>query len=174
MRKLSPIILGGLAAGILDILYAFVVYGPLSYKLSPVDVLHSVAAGWIGRDASNAGGDATAVLGLATHFFIATMFAAVFVELASRAPALAARPVTWGVIYGLALYVVMNYVVVPLSAAHASQHVPTDVADAMSRLQVAFSALRPKDPWMLAGTIWTHTAFVGIPIALITRRFARP
>lgn len=171
MKKFSPIILGGLAAGILDILYAFVVYGPLSFKLSPVDVLHSVAAGWIGRDAANAGGDSTALLGLATHFMIATFFAAAFVEAASRVPSLTARPVKWGVIYGLGLYVLMNYVVVPLSAAHASQHFAVDLDDAASRLQAAFSALRPKDPWLLAGTILTHTAFVGVPIALITRRF---
>lgn len=172
MKKLVPILLGGLAAGVLDILYAFVVYGPLSYKMSPVDVLHSVAAGWMGRDAANAGGEATALIGLATHFFIATMFAAVFVSTAVRMPSIAARPVVSGTVYGLGLYVLMNYVVVPLSAAHASQHFPTDIADATARLQVAFSALRPKDPLMLAGTIWTHTVFVGIPIAAITKRFS--
>ncbi|MEQ1755817.1 MAG: hypothetical protein ABL973_16975 [Micropepsaceae bacterium] len=173
MKKFSPIILGGLAAGILDIVYAFVVYGPLSLKMSPVDVLHSVAAGWIGREAANAGGDGTALLGLATHFMIATLFAATFVEAANRFPALTARPVQWGVIYGLGLYVLMNYVVVPLSAAHASQHFAADLNEVASRLQAAFSAPRPKDPLMLAGTVFTHTIFVGVPIALITRRFAR-
>jgi hypothetical protein len=65
----------------------------------------------------------------------------------------------------------MNYIVVPLSAAHASQHFAANVADCVERLQTAFSALRPKDPLQLLGTILTHTAFVGIPIALVARRY---
>ena len=60
MRILWGILLGGLIAGALDIVYAFVVYGPLSYGVSPRAVLQSVAAGWIGRDASRAGGWSTA------------------------------------------------------------------------------------------------------------------
>ena len=144
--------IGGAAAGVLDILYAFVVYGPLSYGLTPVQVLQSVAAGWIGRDASRDGGLATAALGLATHF-----------------KTLTAEPIVSGLLYGLILYVVMNYVVVPLSAAGANGHFAASFAEATERLQTAFSAFRPKDPWQLAGTVFTHTVFVGVPIALAAR-----
>ncbi len=163
------ILIGGAAAGVLDILYAFVVYGPLSYGLTPVQVLQSVAAGWIGRDASRDGGLATAALGLATHFMIATIMAAVFVIVATRVKTLTAEPIVSGLLYGLVLYVMMNYVVVPLSAAGANGHFATSLADATERLQTAFSALRPKDPWQLAGTVFTHTVFVGVPIALAAR-----
>ena len=163
------ILIGGAAAGVLDILYAFIVYGPLSYGLTPVQVLQSVAAGWIGRDASRAGGLATAALGLATHFMIATIMAAVFVAAAMRIKALTAEPIVAGLLYGLILYVAMNYVVVPLSAAHASGQFAASLADAAERLQTAFSAFRPKDPWQLGGTVFTHTVFVGVPIALSAR-----
>ncbi len=165
------ILAGGTIAGVLDIAYAFVVYGPLSYGLTPVQVLQSVAAGWIGREASRAGGLSTAALGLATHFLIAAIMAAVFVFAASRIKALTAEPIVSGLLYGLLLYVAMNYVVVPLSAAGANGHFAASFAEAAERLQTAFSALRPKDPWQLAGTIFTHAVFVGLPIALAARYF---
>lgn len=165
------ILVGALAAGVLDICYAFVVYGPLSYGLTPVQVLQSVAAGWFGRDAARAGGINTAAIGLATHFMIATVMAAVFVAAAMRFKALTAEAVVAGLLYGLVLYVVMNYVVVPLSAAHGSGHFAASVSEALDRLREAFSAFRPKDPWQLAGTIFTHTVFVGVPIALAAKRF---
>lgn len=173
MRLLIAILLGGLSAGLLDIVYAFVVYGPLSYGLTPEQVLQSVAAGWIGRDASRAGGVETAALGLGTHFLIATIMAAVFVFAASRASALTARPILWGFVYGLGLYVTMNYVVVPLSAA-ATGEFPAGADDIAERLGTSFSMLRPRFdpayPWMIPGTIFTHTILVGVPIALIARR----
>ena len=173
-RILSAILLGGLVAGALDIIYAFIVYGPLSYGLTPERVLQSVAAGWIGRDASRAGGMETALLGLGTHFMIATVMAAVYVLAAPNVRALTKRPLLWGFAYGLVLYVAMNYVVGPLSAAGAAGHFPADIAEALERLQTSFSKVRPAYdpdyPWMLPGTIFTHTVLVGMPIALIAKR----
>lgn len=172
MRKLNAVLLGGFVAGVLDIIYAFVVYGPLSYQLSPMQVLQSVAAGWIGRDASSAGGWDTALLGLGTHFLLATIFAAVFVLAAARLPMLMRNATFWGLLYGFGLYLVMTYVVVPLSAANQVQHFAVDLNDVVARLQESFTTVRPKDPWQLLGTILTHTVLVGVPIALINRRFA--
>ncbi|NWH07983.1 MAG: hypothetical protein HXY22_04930 [Alphaproteobacteria bacterium] len=172
MRLVWAILLGGLAAGVLDILYAFAAYGPLSYGLSPQQVLHSVAAGWIGREAARAGGIDTAMLGLATHFLIATIFAAIYVLAATRLPALTRGALLWGFLNGLILYGAMNYVVVPLSAA-AAGHFATG-SEIVPRLQVSLSQVRGGSddfPWLLWGTIFTHTVFVGMPIALITRRF---
>ncbi|MGQ0531685.1 MAG: hypothetical protein ACT4OF_03215 [Caulobacteraceae bacterium] len=176
MRILWGILLGGLIAGALDIVYAFVVYGPLSYGASPERVLQSVAAGWIGREASQAGGWNTALLGLGAHFLIATLMAAIYVLAAQSFKALTKSPILWGFIYGLVLYVAMNYVVVPLSAAGANEHFAANFGEAMARLQEAFSAIRPRYdadyPWMIPGTIFTHTVLVGIPIALVAKRFA--
>jgi uncharacterized membrane protein YagU involved in acid resistance len=173
MKIVWAILLGGLAAGALDILYAFVVYGPLSYGISPERILQSVAAGWIGREASRAGGMETAMLGLASHFMLATIMAAVYVLLATRVSALMKQALLWGFVYGLILYVAMNYVVVPLSAA-ATGHFAT-AAEIGPRLQEAFSEVRGGGgddyPWMLWGTIFTHTVLVGLPISLIAKRF---
>lgn len=176
MRILSAILIGGLIAGAFDIIYAFIVYGPLSYGISPERVLQSVAAGWIGREESRAGGLNTAALGLATHFFLATMMAAVYVLAAQSVKALTKNVLLFGFVYGLILYVAMNYVVVPLSAAGANGHFAASLAEASSRLQESFSEIRGGGggdyPWMLWGTIFTHTVLVGIPIAWAARKFA--
>lgn len=173
-NALIATLLGGLVAGALDITYAFIVYGPLTYGLTPLEVFQSVAGGWIGRDAARAGGLDTALLGAATHFGIAIVMAGVFVFFASRISALTKSPLLWGFLYGLVLYVAMNYVVGPLSAAGAAGHFPVDFNEVVSRLQKSFSEWRPKDShwWMLPATIFTHTVLVGIPIALIAKRFA--
>ncbi len=173
MKIVWAILLGGLAAGALDILYAFIVYGPLSYGITPQQVLQSVAAGWIGREASRAGGMEAAFLGLGTHFMIATLMAAIYVLVALRIAALTRQAVLSGLLYGLSLYVAMNYVVVPLSAAATGAFAtPSEIAP---RLQESFNEVRggggEQYPWMLAGTIFTHTVLVGLPIALIAKRF---
>lgn len=173
MSTKSAIIKGGLAGGTLDILYAFIVYGPLTYGLSPTQVLQSVAAGWIGREASSAGGAPTALLGAVTHFSIATAMAAIFVIAARRCHALIERPVLWGLVYGFILYIGMNYIVVPLSAA-ATGHFPNDAGEFASRLAESFSAIKPAgNVPLLIGTILTHTVLVGVPIALIARKEMR-
>ncbi|MBL8532130.1 MAG: hypothetical protein JNK94_10380 [Hyphomonadaceae bacterium] len=172
-RLIAATLLGGLAAGSLDILYAFAAYGPLSYGLTPEQVLHSVAAGLVGREAARAGGIGAAALGLGLHFLIATLMAAVFVLAAARLRWLTSHAVLWGLIYGFVLYVAMNYVVVPLSAAGANGHFAASIAEASARLGEAFSAIRPRQdprfPWMLVATIGTHTLLVGVPIALIAK-----
>jgi uncharacterized membrane protein YagU involved in acid resistance len=172
MKFLTTVLVGGMLAGALDIGYAFVAYGPLSYGMSPVEVLHSVASGWLGRDAANAGGTATALLGLVTHFSIAMIMAAVFVWFTTRLPALTRNAVMWGVIYGFGLYLVMSYVVVPLSAAHKSQHFAASAAEIIERLQASFSSIRPADRWQLLGTLFTHMFFVGLTISLVSKRRA--
>ena len=173
---LKAVLLGGLAAGALDIVYAFVVYGPLSYAISPVQVLQSVAAGWIGREAAQAGGASTATLGAVTHFGIATVMAWVYVAAAGRVSALLRSPILWGLVYGLILYVAMNYVVAPLSSAGANGYFAASLGQVAERLSESFSMVRPRYdaayPWMIPGTIFTHTVLVGLPIALIAKRFA--
>lgn len=174
MRILWGILLGGFAAGALDIIYAFIVYGPLSYGLTPERVLQSVAAGWIGREASRAGGMETAALGAGSHFLIATLMAAVYVLAAQSFRALTKNAIVWGLVYGALLYVAMNYVVVPLSAA-ATGEFASSLSNALSRLQTSFSEIRggaDAYPWMLWGTVLTHTVLVGVPIALIAKSFA--
>ncbi len=63
-----------------------------------------------------AGGVATGLLGFVLHFAMALIMAAVYYVAATRIPLLVKRAVWCGPIYGLGLYLTMNYIVLPLSA----------------------------------------------------------
>ena len=113
-RDLASAALGGSVAGLLDAIYATVLWGVILGS-NPAAVWQSVASGLLGK-AAFSGGASTATLGLALHFFIAFVMALVYVRAARRLPVLTARPLWMGFLYGFVLYVVMNFVVVPLSA----------------------------------------------------------
>jgi hypothetical protein len=103
-----------LLVGTLDITYAI----GFSYFRSgtpPARLLQSVAAGAFGRDAAFSGGVWTAAAGLAFHFFIAFTITAIFFAAASLLPWLVRRPAIIGPVYGIGVYLVMNFVVIPLS-----------------------------------------------------------
>ena len=140
------VVAGGLVAGTGDIAYACAFWA-LKRGVSPQRILQRVASGWLGA-ASFTGGWASAALGLATHYVIATAMAAAYYLAARRWPALWERAVPCGAAYGLVLYGVMNYVVVPLSAA----------------------APGSKDPLWVALSIVVHMLVIGLPIALFARR----
>jgi uncharacterized membrane protein YagU involved in acid resistance len=143
----SPVLAGGLLAGALDILYACL-YWALKAGVPPTRIFQSVAAGVLG-EASFRGGSASAALGLFLHFFIACCMALAYYLAARRWPVLVRRPVTLGVAYGLLLYVIMNYVVVPLSAAPGSG---------------------ARDATWIALTVAAHAFLVGLPIAWFASR----
>lgn len=149
MKKRSPVayvVAGGVIAGALDILYAWL-FWKLKAGVAMERILQSVAAGLLGAD-SFTGGLATAALGLALHFLIATSMSAAYYVAARRWPVLVERAVPFGLAYGLVLYCVMNFVVVPLSAA----------------------APGSRNPLWIGLTIAVHAVFIGLPIALAARR----
>ncbi|HXR62094.1 MAG TPA: hypothetical protein VN720_00955 [Rudaea sp.] len=116
-RAWRTVLLAGCTAATIDIVFAFVFFG-WTLGITPVRVLQSVATGWYGR-ASLEGGFATAAVGLVSHYFI-LIVAAWFYYLASRRlPLLNRSPLASGVAFGLALYVAMTFVIVPLSATPA-------------------------------------------------------
>lgn len=139
--------MGGTVAGGLDIVYAFAVHGMLG--VSPAIILQVIASGLLGAAALKGGG-ATAALGLTLHFAMTIAMAAIYVAASRRLPMLTGQPVRWGIAYGLGCYGVMNYIVVPLSAA--------------------VGAAAPSLPILLGG-LAIHALGVGLPIALIARRF---
>jgi hypothetical protein len=150
-RKASRAIFwGGLVAGTLDITAACV-YSWVRAKVSPVRVLQSVASGLLGPD-SYGGGAKTAVLGLAFHFLIATTATALFYLASRKLRFMIERPVTWGLVYGVLVYLFMNFVVLPLSALPMRTAPPLS-SRVINCLIIMFC--------------------VGLPIALIVRRFSK-
>lgn len=141
-----PIILGTLVAGTLDILAAITRTWAVTGR-GPTRVLHSVASGPLGESAY-AGGMATAIVGLAVHFAIMLAMVAVFVVAARRLAFLLERPLLWGAIYGVGLYLVMYCVVLPLRFGRF-----------------------PSDPEAIAWTLAFHVILTGMPIAWIAARY---
>src|SRR6267154_1156014 len=147
-NTLLAILWGGLLCGVLDITAALVVYVYMGAK--PVRLLQGIAGGLLGPR-TYTGGIATALLGLLCHFVIAFSAAAVFVSASRLAPFLVRHAVLSGVLYGIAVYFFMRRVVVPLSAA--------------ARFPFSFK--------MMVIGIVIHIFCVGLPIALVARRFGR-
>jgi hypothetical protein len=110
---LPTAVVTALVAGTFDITYA-IVFSYLRSGIAPSRILQSVASDALGRDAYN-GGAATAAIGLGFHFLIAFIITVVFFTVAARQRALVGRPLLVGSIYGLVVYLVMNFVVIPLS-----------------------------------------------------------
>ena len=108
------VLAGGFVAGVLDIVYAFVSAG-MSGR-TPVRVLQAVASGWLGR-AAFTGGVPAAMLGLASHMGISIAAAAIFGLAFRGTPWMRARWIASGVAFGVLVYLFMNFVVIPLSAA---------------------------------------------------------
>jgi uncharacterized membrane protein YagU involved in acid resistance len=103
-----------LIVGTLDITYA-ILFSYFRSGTPPARLLQSVAAGWFGRDAAFAGGATTAAAGLGFHFLIAFTITAIFFVAARRLPPLVRQPFITGPLYGIGVYIVMNWVVIPLS-----------------------------------------------------------
>lgn len=135
---------GTLIVGTADILDAFIFFGLRGTR--PVRILQGIASGLLGRD-SFSGGAATAALGAVLHYFIAFAIVWVFLAASRRLPDLARRPWLYGPLYGLVVYAVMNYVVIPLSLV----------------------TVRPKPLAVLANGLLIHMLGVGLPTALIAR-----
>jgi uncharacterized membrane protein YagU involved in acid resistance len=146
MSSVRSVALGGVLAGVLDLTAAFVQSGLRA--ATPLRVLQSIAAGWLGRAAFQSGWK-SAALGFLTHFLIATGAAVVYCVAAAYVAALSRRFVSWGAIYGIVVYLFMYAVVLPLSAIH------------FNFLAQPFSAM---------GTaMLIHVTCVGLPIAFACR-----
>jgi len=147
-RPVIGLLVGGLIAGTLDILYAVVMW--LSRGRSPEWVLQSVATGWLGSAAFD-GGAAAATLGLVSHYGISICAAAVFYLASRRVAFLRERAVLSGLVFGVCVYLVMNFVVMPLSSA------PFKIKYTASVLAQGFAS---------------HAVLFGVPIALAVRYFS--
>jgi hypothetical protein len=146
-RAFDTILCGGILAGTLDALDGVVAFG--FRGMNPIQVLQYIASGLLGI-ASFQGGLKTAGLGALLHYFIAFVVAGVYYTASLMLSALHKQPVKWGLTYGAAVYLFMNYVVLPLSAVPKS----------------SFSL-----PLFLNGVIG-HGVFVGLAIAWYAHRSA--
>ncbi|MBA3897414.1 MAG: hypothetical protein H0X36_09855 [Sphingomonadaceae bacterium] len=115
---------------------------------SPVVMFQSIAAGVLGK-AAFTGGIGAAALGVLFHVLISVIAATAFVFAASRWKLLTDRPVVSGLCLGVVAYLVMTFIVVPLSL-------------------IGFRL--PKSPALFLVSFAIHLVAFGLPIAWIASK----
>lgn len=138
-----PILIGGLIAGSLDLTAAFITFG--------WGVPRVIAAGLLGRQALP-GSTGTWILGVFLHYFIAYSAATVYCLASWRLEFLKPHFLVCGMFYGIAVFLVMNLIVLPLSGLHAAG---------------------PYQLRALIQGILVHMFLIGVPIAFCLRQFSR-
>jgi hypothetical protein len=133
---------GGLVAGAIDLTVAYISFG--------VGVPRAIAGGLLGRSAFQ-GGPGVYALGVFLHFFIAVSAAAVFYAASRVLVFMRRNSIVSGLFFGMGLYLVMNLIVLPLSALHVTH--PIALHDMIQGLLV-------------------HMILIGLPISFSIRRFA--
>ena len=144
-RAFHAIFAAGSLCGVLDITAAFVT-AYVTRGMKPGRLLQGIASGLLGAKAFN-GGWESAALGLACHFFIAFAAATVFYIASRQLTLMTRRPIFSGVLYGIAVYTVMYWIVVPF----------------------VFGP-RPFNWNVTVVAIVTHIVCVGTPISLVVHR----
>ena len=138
---LRPILWATLVAGALDILAAFVMAGAVA------PVLRTVASGPLGD--SLADGPLGAPLGLLVHFSIMAAMVGTYFLVAAQLPMLNRMWVVVGVLYGVVLWVVMYWIVMPLRWDGYTT---------------------PSEAPAIARQLFAHCVLVGLPIAWFAAR----
>ena len=141
------IVIAGLVVGVLDISSAFVIWW--ARGVGARRGLQGIAAGLLGSHAVD-GGLLTAGLGLALHFFVAFVVVTVFYLASRKLRFLTMHPVVSGVLYGIAVYIVMYWFVLPAT----------------------FPTFRHR-LWNELLAVAIHISLIGLPCALIVSRCSR-
>ena len=140
---LLAILIGGLAAGAFDLTSAFITYG--------WGVPRAIASGLLGAR-SFQGGVASWILGVFLHFVIALAAATVYCLASRKLDFLKDHFFVCGLFYGIAVFLVMNLVVLPLSA------LPFKVGPFTVRA-------------LIQGLL-VHMFLIGLPISFSLRKFS--
>ncbi len=135
---------GGLIAGTLDIGETLVVFGAKSPLV--------IAAGVLGAQNASRGGAAIYILGVLLHYLIVLSAAATYFAASRRLRFLIEYRLICGLFFGVAIDIVMRFIVLPLSAMHAMG--PYQYHDLVLGLVV-------------------HMVLVGLPISFSVQWFGR-
>ena len=144
---LRSIVFGGMFIFIIQLIHSWIV--PSLIQKNPyIVVLQYIASGILGNAAFE-GGIATALLGVLIHLFISFIIAGVFILSADRIPLLRRYAIPGALLYGFGAFIVMNLIVLPLSAAP-----PLPV---------------PTMPQLIEAVI-EHILAIGLPLGILVRR----
>lgn len=112
--RIRTLLVATFAIGTLDLLFAWGFWA--TRGVTAVDLLQSIARGWYGN-ASREMGATSALVGATSHYAIMFAFVLAYAVAARRNARLRRHPWRFGIAYGAFLYLLMNFIVLPLSAA---------------------------------------------------------
>ena len=116
MRIVWAILVGGLSAGLMDFCAAMTIN-----RLPMLTIGRAVATGLYGKSAFKMG-DGVGWQGVGLHFAMSLIIAAIYVLAAERLTFMRAHTLVWGLLYGVGIFVVMSWVVRPLSRAGVAHY----------------------------------------------------
>ena len=140
-------VIGGLITGMLHLIVQIGIVFGLILKTPFISSFQYIASGAMGN-AAFTGGLATALLGLVLDFIMTTIMAGVFILSVDRIPLLRRYVIPGSILYGFGVFVVMNFIVLPLSAAPALPAPPM---------------------WLFIEIILEHILLIGLPLGLLVR-----
>ncbi len=146
-KALPAIVTAWLVVGVLDISSAIAIW--LGRGMTLTRGFQGITAGLLGKQ-SFEGGFNTAALGLAIHFFIALVVVSIFYLASRKIPFLTRHATISGILYGIVVYLVMYWIVLPTVF-------PT------------FKHRWGNDPLAIA----IHICLIGLPTALIVRKYSQ-
>jgi len=146
VRAVRAIAITGLIVGILDILSAFVIWWQRGVALQRG--LQGIAVGLLGAK-SFEGGMATAVLGLVIHFFIAFVVVSILYLASRKIRFLTTQPLISGVLYGIGVYLVMYWSVLPWAFPIFRHRLSNELIE-----------------------LAIHICLIGLPAAFLLRRYS--
>ena len=134
MARVSALVRIGLIAGTLDI-SENLLFNAFRH-ITPAMIFRYIASGLVGPSAFR-GGAGIIALGVAIHYAIAFTWTALYFFAASQWRVLVRRPVVCGLLYGALVYIVMNFVVLPVTRvphSHAAASVASRVSGVLALL----------------------------------------
>jgi hypothetical protein len=137
----------GLVAGTLDITEN-IVFNAFR-GITPWRIFQYIASGLLGKHSFRMGWTSVG-LGVAIHYAIALAWTAIFYVAATKLVLLTRRPILSGLVYGVIVYLVMNFLVLPMTAVPPRPAAVTLVNRINAVLALMFC--------------------IGLPIALLVRK----
>lgn len=113
--KFLLLLLTCLLTGTLDAMAALII----SYKIPPATIFKFIASGWFGVSAFKGGTDMV-VWGILFHYLIAAIFTVACFQIYPVMIRIFKNKYLTGIIYGLVIWLIMNYLVLPYTNIHRS------------------------------------------------------
>ena len=141
-------VIGGLIIGTLHLIIQVGIVFSFLGKTPLMNALQYIASGAMGN-AAFTGGLATALLGVVLELLMTIIIAGVFMASVDRIPILRRHVIVGSLLYGFGVFIVMNFIVLPLSAA----------------------PMLPVPPmWLLMEIILEHILLIGLLLGILVRR----